>query len=274
MGARRVLPWLFWALGAPPAAGGGAGVVQLRPCGEANATGRQNWTAGDGNGDGPRLGLAGADLWLALEPGSLGAAKPLVVLSRNRSAALNFEFLPAGRGQRGAEAWIRTTVSTPRRTRTHAACRWQRNSPLPHPPPPHPFASSHVPLACRAARTGSLEASAWTTSPALRTIRRASPPAVSSCMTQAISDLNLIFHARLPAERLRCGCRGGCDDMDGAETWVALGAEHWSTRNQPHWLVCGSTDDEQCLTAVAGPVSIQVDDLPAPTFNHRTRSGQ
>ena len=104
---------LLLAVGASTAGGAGSegtGGVQLRPCGEANATGRQNWTVGNDT-DGA-IGLAHADLWLALDPGSLGAAKPRVVLSRNRSAALNFEFLPAGRGQRGAEAWIRTTVST------------------------------------------------------------------------------------------------------------------------------------------------------------------
>jgi hypothetical protein len=82
--------------------------LQLQPCGStANATGRQNWTIGDGNNQGP-ISLAGAALFIAVEPRQT-ASQPRLVLTRNRSAALNFEFLPMGRGQRGAEAWIRTT---------------------------------------------------------------------------------------------------------------------------------------------------------------------
>jgi hypothetical protein len=166
--------------------GDGTG-LQLRPCGEANATGRQNWTVGDGNNNGP-IGLAGADLWLALmDPaGAPSPAQPRVVLTRNRSAALNFDFLPAGHGQRGTEAWIRTTGQP----------SWQ---------------------------PGGL----------------------------CLDDFSSAPHhpSSLPPGGI---FMGGCDEIDGAETWVALGAEHWSTRHKPHWLVCGSTENEECLTA--GPV--------------------
>lgn len=116
--AEMVAPWLAGFESEDPAKGGcpalkhddvdagGVGAVQLRPCGEANATGRQNWTMQtDANG---LIGLAGADLWLALWPAATGST-PRVVLTRNRTTALNFEFLPAGHGQRGAELWIRTT---------------------------------------------------------------------------------------------------------------------------------------------------------------------
>ena len=171
----------------PPsmASGGspGGAAVALRPCGEANATGWQTWTIGDANNQGP-IGLAGADLWLALAPGSPPTVpQPRVVLSRNRSAALSFDFLPAGHGQRGTEAWIRTTGHN----------KWPLGLCL------DDFSSApHHPT------------------------------------TLPVGGIFL----------------GGCDVMNGAETWVALGAEHWSTRHKPHWLVCGSTADEQCLTAL------------------------
>ena len=164
--------------------GGAAVGVRLLPCGgKANAAGLQNWTVTtDASG---LIGLAGADLWLALSSPGDSTDQPLVGLTRNRSAALVFEFLPAGRGQRGAEVWIRT--SEPVSAAGELLCLDDFAS-APH----HP---SHLP-------TGG------------------------------------IF-------------LGGCDDMSGAETWVAAGSEHWSTRNKPKWLVCGSTDDEQCLTAAA-----------------------
>ena len=157
--------------------------VQLRPCGEVNATGRQNWTVGDGNNHGP-IGLAGADLWLALAPGSLPTCmQPVVVLSRNRSDALSFDFLPAGHGQLGTEAWIRTTGHN----------SWPLGLCL------DDFSSApHHPVGLK------------------------------------VGGIFL----------------GGCDVMNGAETWVALGAEHWSTRHKPKWLVSGSANHEQCLTAV------------------------
>lgn len=166
---------------------GAGGQVQLRPCGEANATGRQNWTVNtDATG---LIGLAGADLWLALSPRSNGDTQPVVVLSRNQSNALKFEFLPAGRGQRGAEVWIRTAETV--------------------------------------SGTGEL-----------------------LCLDDFSSAPR--HPSRLPVGGVFLG---GCDDMSGAETWVALGAEHWSTRNKPKWLVCGSTDDEQCLTAAPAAIS-------------------
>ena len=162
----------------------GAGVVGVRllPCGgKANAAGLQNWTVEtDANG---LIGLAGADLWLALSSSANTTDQPFVVLTRNRSDALMFEFLPAGRGQRGAEVWIRTIE--PVSAAGELLCLDDFAS-APH----HP---SHLPIGG-------------------------------------------VF-------------LGGCDDMTGAETWVAAGSEHWSTRNKPKWLVCGSTDDEQCLTA-------------------------
>jgi hypothetical protein len=175
---------------------GAVGGVQLHPCGgEANATGRQNWTiATDANG---LIGLAGADLWLALLPSPTnGTDQPVVVLSRNRSAALKFEFLPAGRGQRGAEVWIRTAEPV----------------------------SGAGELLC-------------------------------------LDDYASAPHrpSRLPVGGVFLG---GCDDMSGAETWVAAGAEHWSTRNKPKWLVCGSTDDEQCLTAVPTAAAGDDDTMP------------
>ena len=70
----------------------------------------QRWATGGEDGT---IGLAGADLWLAVANDTTvidpADASPRVVLSRNRSAALSFEFLPAGRGQRGPEVWIKTT---------------------------------------------------------------------------------------------------------------------------------------------------------------------
>jgi len=174
--------------------GPAGGVVRLEPCGgEANASGRQNWTvATDADG---LIGLAGADLWLAVSPSPTNSTdQPVVVLSRNRSAALKFEFLPAGRGQRGAEVWIRTAEPV----------------------------SGAGELLC-------------------------------------LDDYASAPHrpSRLPVGGVFLG---GCDDMSGAETWVAAGAEHWSTRNTPKWLVCSSTDDEQCLTAA--PTVVGDDSVP------------
>ena len=91
-----------------PAEAAADGAVGLRPC--VNAARGQRWATGGEDGT---IGLAGADLWLAVASDTTvidpADASPRVVLSRNRSAALSFEFLPAGRGQRGPEVWIKTT---------------------------------------------------------------------------------------------------------------------------------------------------------------------
>jgi hypothetical protein len=155
---------------------GSDGSVRLRPCAGANddprSTLSQRWVMGEADGT---IMLAGADLWLALAPNSAQVA-----ISRNKSHALAFEFLPAGRGQRGAEAWIRTTGE----------------------PKGQP---------------GGL------------------------CLNDDISTPSGHTPKGLPAGGIFLG---GCDDMDGAETWVENRSDAGST------LESGSVMAATCLTAV------------------------